>query len=296
MVTVKKKSVRKKKLNKNNKLIYMFLFVLGFLILIYPLFSQYYYSINSNHIVNQFDESVKKINNEELNRRLELAKAYNSTLDPTKFSDPYGEYSDKEKEGIAEYARMLEVKEMIGYVQIPKIEENLPIYAGTSESVLQKGAGHLEGSSLPIGGDDTHSVITAHRGLAKAKMFRRLDELEIGDVFFVKNIEKTLAYKVDRILTVEPTNFEPVLVEKGKDYCTLLTCTPYVINSHRLLVRGHRIDYTEEVLKVEKAKVKGFWLSNLHYLIIILLILLIMLYFMFGKRKYNGKKKKVQDR
>lgn len=287
MVTVKKRKIRK----KSNKYGYVSIFILGFLILVYPLFSQYYYNINSNHIVNEFDERAKKITNEDLEKRLALAKAYNKTLDPSKIADPY---TDEEKEGIAEYARMLEIEEMIGHVEVPKIGEKIPIYAGTKESVLQKGAGHLEGTSLPIGGEDTHSVITAHRGLAKATMFRKLDELEVGDVFFIKNIEKTLAYQVDQILTVEPTNFEPVLVEKGKDYCTLLTCTPYVVNSHRLLVRGHRIDYTEEVLKVEKAKIKGFWANHMHYIIIILLILFVMLYFIFGKRKKNVKKKKVQ--
>lgn len=280
MVSVKKKTRK----NKVKIYPYFALFFLGFLILVYPLFSQYYYSINSNHIVNEFDEKSSKIKNEELENRLSLARAYNSTLDPSKIADPY---TENEKKGIAEYARMLEVKEMIGYVKIPKIDENLPIYAGTSNDVLDKGAGHLEGTSLPIGGENTHSVITAHRGLATAKMFRKLDELEIGDVFFVKNIEKTLAYKVDRILTVEPTNFEPVMVENGKDYCTLLTCTPYVINSHRLLVRGHRIDYSEEILKVEKAKAKGFLSNNIMYILFIFLILFVILYFVLKKKKHR---------
>lgn len=139
---------------------------------------------------------------------------------------------------------MLEVQEMIGYVTIPKIDVHLPIRAGTSDQVLERGAGHLEGTSLPVGGPSTHAVITAHRGLASAIMFRHLDQLAEGDVFYITNIETTLAYQVDQILTVEPSDFSPVLVTKDQDYCTLLTCTPYMINSHRLLVRGHRVEYT----------------------------------------------------
>ena len=202
--------------------------------------SQKYYEVKSQDEIVEFVKQSKDIDEKEMNKRMELARIYNQTLDPSKISDPYNE---KTKEARAYYAHMLEVNEMIGHVEIPKINQDLPIYAGTSEAVLQKGAGHLEGTSLPVGGASTHTVITAHRGLPEAVMFRYLDQLVEGDIFYIHNIQGTLAYRVDRIMVVEPSNFEPILVEAGKDYATLLTCTPYMINSHRLLVRGYRIPY-----------------------------------------------------
>ncbi len=226
------------------------LFIAGFVIMMYPIISNYYYRIEANNQIMEFAENAKKLDNNEILRRIELAEAYNSVLDPSRLADPY---TDKEKEGIAEYARMLEVKEKIGFVEIPKIDTNLPIYAGTSNEVLNKGVGHLEGTSLPIGGKSTHTVLTAHRGLPSARLFRDLDKLEKGDIFYVHNIQTVLAYEVDQILTVDPSNFDPVLVVDNEDYATLLTCTPYMINSHRLLVRGHRVPYVAPVKEDSRA-------------------------------------------
>lgn len=226
------------------------LFIAGFVIMMYPIISNYYYRIEANNQILDFTENAKKLDNNEILRRIELAEAYNSVLDPSRLADPY---TDKEKEGIAEYARMLEVKEKMGFVEIPKIDTNLPIYAGTSNEVLNKGVGHLEGTSLPIGGKSTHTVLTAHRGLPSARLFRDLDKLEKGDIFYVHNIQTVLAYEVDQILTVDPSNFDPVLVVDGEDYATLLTCTPYMINSHRLLVRGHRVPYVAPVKEDSRA-------------------------------------------
>lgn len=220
------------------------LFITGFVIMMYPIISNYYYRIEANNQILEFTENAKRLDNNEILHRIELAEAYNSVLDPSRLSDPY---TEKEKEGIAEYARMLEVKEKLGFVEIPKIDTNLPIYAGTSNEVLNKGVGHLEGTSLPIGGKSTHTVLTAHRGLPSARLFRDLDKLQKGDIFYVHNIQTVLAYEVDQILTVDPSNFDPVLVADGEDYATLLTCTPYMINSHRLLVRGHRVPYVAPV-------------------------------------------------
>lgn len=220
------------------------LFIAGFVIMMYPVVSNYYYRIEANNQILEFTENAKSLDQNEILRRIELAEAYNSTLDPSKLADPY---TEKEKEGIAEYARMLEVKEKLGFVEIPKIDTNLPIYAGTSFDVLNKGVGHLEGTSLPIGGKSTHTVLTAHRGLPSARLFRDLDKLQKGDIFYIHNIQTVLAYEVDQILTVEPSNFDPVLVVDDKDYATLLTCTPYMINSHRLLVTGHRVPYVAPV-------------------------------------------------
>lgn len=226
--------------NLKDKLKFGLIFLIGLLIFSYPMISQKYYELKSQDEIVEFVKQSKDIDEKEMNKRMELARIYNQTLDPSKISDPYNE---KTKEARAYYAHMLEVNEMIGHVEIPKINQDLPIYAGTSEAVLQKGAGHLEGTSLPVGGASTHTVITAHRGLPEAVMFRYLDQLVEGDIFYIHNIQGTLAYRVDRIMVVEPSNFEPILVEAGKDYATLLTCTPYMINSHRLLVRGYRIPY-----------------------------------------------------
>ena len=226
------------------------LFIAGFVIMMYPMVSNYYYRIEANNQILEFTENAKSLDQNEILRRIELAEAYNSTLDPSKLADPY---TEKEKEGIAEYARMLEVKEKLGFVEIPKIDTNLPIYAGTSFDVLNKGVGHLEGTSLPIGGKSTHTVLTAHRGLPSARLFRDLDKLQKGDIFYIHNIQTVLAYEVDQILTVEPSNFDPVLVVDDKDYATLLTCTPYMINSHRLLVRGHRVPYVAPVKEDSRA-------------------------------------------
>ncbi|WP_297788677.1 class C sortase [uncultured Anaerococcus sp.] len=226
--------------NLKDKLKFGLIFLIGLLIFSYPMISQKYYELKSQDEIVEFVKQSKDIDEKEMNKRMELARIYNQTLDPSKISDPYNK---KTQEARAYYAHMLEVNEMIGHVEIPKINQDLPIYAGTSEEVLQKGAGHLEGTSLPVGGASTHTVITAHRGLPEAVMFRYLDQLVEGDIFYIHNIQGTLAYRVDRIMVVEPSNFEPILVEAGKDYATLLTCTPYMINSHRLLVRGYRIPY-----------------------------------------------------
>lgn len=185
---------------------------------------------------------------------------------------------------------MLEAREKIGYIDIPKINQQIPVYAGTSEDVLQHACGHLEGTSLPIGGKSTHSVITAHRGLPQVKLFRDLDKMEVGDVFYYTNVKETLAYQVDQILVIEPWNFDPVLVVEGKDYMTLLTCTPYMINSHRLLVRGHRIPYVpedkDEAEKKAKFNYKDFIVPGF---VLLLLILILLIYLRRRRRRrYEG--------
>ena len=238
------------KFKKNWKII--LIFVLGLMIAIYPIISNYYYTVENNNQVKDFQEAVSEMPDKEVLERIDLAKAYNDTLDPSRLADPY---TERQKKGVENYARMLEVREKIGYIDVPKINQQIPVYAGTSEDILQHACGHLEGTSLPIGGKDTHAVITAHRGLPQVKLFRDLDKMEVGDLFFFTNVKETLAYKVDQILVVEPWDFEPVLVVEGKDLMTLLTCTPYMINSHRLLVRGHRVPYVPEVKEeIERAK------------------------------------------
>lgn len=231
-----------KKIRKN--LPFILIFLVGLLIFAYPLISQKYYEIEADNELVKFQKQSQDIDKTEVEKRMDLARAYNKTLDPSRLADPF---TEEEKAGRAEYARMLEVNEMIGHVEIPRIGQDLPIYAGTTDEVLEKGCGHLEGTSLPIGGKSTQAVITGHRGLPNAKLFRNLDQLVEGDIFYIHNMEATLAYQVDKIQVVDPSDFNPVLVVEGMDYVTLLTCTPYMINSHRLLVRGHRIPYQEAI-------------------------------------------------
>ena len=268
----------KEKFKKNWKII--LLFITGLLIASYPIISNWYYTVENNNQIVDFKEAVDEMSQADIDERIDLARAYNETLDPSKLADPY---TDREKKGVENYARMLEAREKIGYLDVPKINQQIPVYAGTSEDVLQKACGHLEGTSLPIGGKSTHSVITAHRGLPQVKLFRDLDKMEVGDVFYYTNVKETLAYQVDQILVIEPWNFDPVLVVEGKDYMTLLTCTPYMINSHRLLVRGHRIPYVPE----EKEEAEDKDKFNYKDLIVpgFVLLLLIIIIFIYIKRR-----------
>lgn len=271
------------KIKKNWKII--LIFILGLLIATYPIISNYYYTIDNNNQIAEFNEAVAEMPSKEVLERIELAKAYNDTLDPSRLADPY---TEREKKGVENYARMLEVREKIGYVDIPKIGQQIPVYAGTSEDVLQHACGHLEGTSLPIGGKDTHAVITAHRGLPQVKLFRDLDKMEVGDLFFFTNVKETLAYKVDQILVVEPWDFEPVLVVEGKDLMTLLTCTPYMINSHRLLVRGHRVPYVPEVKEeIERAKF-NYKSLIVPGIVLAIVMLIIYLYIRHRRRRYEA--------
>lgn len=236
--------VKQKKKRKQRRWPLVLVFILGLAILSYPLISRLYYETEASSAISDFEAGLSQIDQEEIDERIRLANAFNESLITSSLADPYAEdYAA----GRAEYARMLEVHEKMGHVQIPKINVDIPMYAGTAETVLQKGIGHLEGTSLPVGGNSTHSVLTAHRGLPNARLFSELDQLEIGDKFYVHNIAGTLAYQVDQIKTIEPSDFSDLLVVPGHDYVTLLTCTPYMINSHRLIVRGHQVDYVAEI-------------------------------------------------
>lgn len=275
---------------KTSSLVYVLIFILGALIALYPAISNYYYRIEANNEIQDYSQKIEDMPSEEILHRIELANIYNSMLDPSKLVDPYGK--EEKEEAVAEYARMLEVQEKIGFVEIPAIGEALPIYAGTSESILQKGVGHLEGTSLPVGGENTHAVITAHRGLPQAKLFTDLDKMVEGDVFYIHVLDQVLAYKVDQILTVEPTNFEPVLVIPGGDYATLLTCTPYMINTHRLLVRGYRIPYTppveEPLIKLNPAKMDFRLPLAIALVVIVILVRQIRRYRKYLKARREG--------
>lgn len=272
--------------------IFLLIFLLGLGLAIYPLISQLYYRFESKQDIANFAAQSKNIDQKEIDKRISLAQAYNSTLDFSDISDPFTE--EEKKEGLNEYVRMLQIGELIGHVEIPKISEDLPIYAGTSDDILERGVGHLEGTSLPVGGQSTHTVLTAHRGLVDKKLFRNLDKLTYGDIFYIHNIGGTLAYQVDQIKVIEPTQFEDLLVVEKDDYATLLTCTPYMINSHRLIVRGKRIDYTPPVEETNDMPLVYFdWLE----LLLISLPLIIILTYMLIRinKKSRDLKRKVKD-
>lgn len=269
---VKKK---KKPQSKVSKWAWRLVFLLGISIMLYPLINKIYYRVDSTNQVDTFKSGTEELSTEEIKRRMDLAHAYNESLSGEIADDPYTR--KKQEEGRKEYARMLEVEEMIGHVEIPRIDQDLPIYAGTSEDVLQKGVGHLEGTSLPVGGNSTHSVLTAHTGLPEATLFTHLTELEIGDKFYIHNIEGVMAYQVDQIKVIEPSNFSDLEVVPGHDYVTLLTCTPIMINTHRLIVRGHRVPYVpavdEELIRTNRAN----WMFRILFFVALFLILVLII-------------------
>lgn len=283
-----------KKKKKKRRWPFILIFILGLAIMAYPVISRLYYRVEANNQVSDFQKAREALDPEELKRRMDLARAFNESLVNEVTEDPYSE--EEKQAGRAEYARMLELREKIGHVQIPKIDINIPIYAGTSEEVLQKGAGHLEGTSLPIGGNSSHTVITAHSGLPTARLFTDLNKLEIGDKFYIHNIEGTLAYQVDQILVIDPSNFNDLLIVPGHDYATLLTCTPIMINTHRLIVRGHRIDYVAQVEEQQiKDNIAAFQYKYMFYaaLAVILILLILITHLRRKKKKAEKELKKL---
>ncbi|MDO5695932.1 MAG: class C sortase [Eubacteriales bacterium] len=236
--------MRKKK--KKSIIPFVIIFVIGLCILLYPVISRMLADWDASNYVQTFEQEKGKISTVEVQERLSLAHAYNEGLMERGevLEDPY--QKERQEKGRAEYARMLEIHEQIGHISIPRIQQDLPIFAGTEEVVLRKGVGHMQGTSLPIGGNNTHCVLTAHRGLPEAVLFSKLNEVVVGDKFYVTNLYETLAYEVDQIKTIEPSVFDDLIIKSGHDYVTLLTCTPYMVNSHRLLVRGHRIEYVPD--------------------------------------------------
>lgn len=285
-------------MKKNNKILIKFinylttfLVFLGILIISYPMVSRMYYYNVSQKNIDEFKEGVKKITSEEILQRISLAKSYNDSLSNINVEDPY--MRKKHEEGKNEYARMLEVQEKIGYIQIPSLDLSLPIYAGTSESVLQKGVGHMEGTSLPIGGESTHCILTAHTGLNTARMFTDIDKLKKGDIFLIENIKETLAYKVDGIQVIEPTDFSQLVIVPKEDYVTLLTCTPYMVNSHRLLVKGVRTEYIKKSVDEQSNKNKPFLTENNLIMIATIFfdILILIIYWLISKKSRKEKSK-----
>ncbi len=210
----------------------------GALLLLYPTVSDYWNSFHQSRAIASYAEQVADLDDNMYDQIWADARAYNETLDNSTSRFVMTEEQKKIYEALLNIAD----NGVMGYIEIPKIKCNLPIYHGTDEAVLQIAIGHVQGSSLPAGGESTHCVLSGHRGLPSAKLFSDLDQLTEGDVFLLRVLDETLTYEVDQIRTVLPDELDDLAIEEGKEYCTLVTCTPYGINSHRLLVRGHRVE------------------------------------------------------
>ena len=221
--------------------VFVLIFLVGLSLLLYPSVSDYWNSFHQSRALAEYSSQVEELDKEAYDQMWAKAEAYNQTLlsDPDRFT-----MTEEEQ---AEYDDLLNVSDIgiMGSIEIPAIDCSLPIYHGTQESVLQVAVGHLEGSSLPTGGKGTHCVLTGHRGLPRARLFTDLDKLKKGDFFVLKVLDRTMTYEVDQILTVDPYDMSALEIDPEQDYCTLATCTPYGINTHRLLVRGHRVENQE---------------------------------------------------
>ena len=283
---------------KNTIIIICFILVilLGAGVAAYPLIA----SINNEHtqslVQTEYAEKLQQLDTSEIDAALAAAREYNKTISTVQIED-----IDKIKADLPPYEDLLNLANngIMGYIMIPAINIDLPIYHGTTGAAMEKGAGHMEGTSLPVGGIGTHAVISAHSGMASAKLFTDLDKLKLGDMFFITVCNQKLAYEVDNIAVVEPTDIDLIRIDTQQDYVTLLTCTPYGVNTHRLLVRGHRVEMAEEAIAEveEKAKPEGStWIEKYEQGILIgiaifLGLLLIALLVYFIKRRKDKKEK-----
>ncbi len=237
-------------------LAYMLVFLIGVSIMLYPSISNMWNRHVFKTQVSSYEDKVSS-GAVDMDKELENAELYNKNLSPKEVPDAF---SVKDGSTDENYENVLNIGAdgMMGYISIPSINVEIPIYHYTDEETLKKGAGHLLGSSLPVGGKGTHAVISAHRGLPSAKMFSDLNLLEKGDAFYIYVLDKKMKYKVDRIAVVEPDETESLAIEEGKDLVTLVTCTPYGVNTHRLLVRGHRVSNdtaVQETVKIDFTKI-----------------------------------------
>lgn len=230
-------------------------FCIGLIISLYPLISNIYSRINQIQVINDYTEDIKEIDTKQIAKELELANAYNRKLNQTiVLTDPFDPSAIDMADDV--YYDILNYTDdgVMAYINIPKIDVNLPIYHGTDSEHMLKGVGHLVGTSFPVGGVDTHAVLSAHSGLSTAELFTNLADLKKGDLFYIHVLDDVLAYEVDKINVVKPDETNDLKIVPGQDYVTLVTCTPYGINSHRLLVRGHRVEYNPDLEKQESKK------------------------------------------
>lgn len=266
-----------------SSIILVMMFLVGLSLLLYPSFSEFWNSKHQSQAIASYTEQVLEIDDDSYELMIRAANEYNKKLE-----NGSGRWVPSEEE-VKEYNDLLNVSGtgIMGYVEIPNLRISLPIYHGVDEAVLQIAIGHIQGSSLPVGGEGTHCAISGHRGLPSAKLFTNIDELKEGDVFLLCILDEVLTYEVDQIRIVEPNDLSALEIEEGKDLCTLITCTPYGVNSHRLLVRGHRIETVKsnyirvsaDAMQMEETIVATF------VSVPILLLLLIWLLIHYRKRR-----------
>lgn len=279
--------MKKKKDNYITLLLFLILLA-GLSLLLYPSVSNYWNSLHQTRAIATYAEEVANLNQDQYDEIWAAAESYNASL--TNRVNAY-QLSDAQKE---EYQQLLNVSGLgvMGYIEIPSIDCSLPIYHGTEESVLQIAVGHLEWSSLPVGGESTHCVLSGHRGLPSARLFTNLDKLREGDTFLLRVLDETLTYEVDQILIVEPQDTAALEIVEGQDYCTLVTCTPYGINTHRLLVRGHRIDNIEEAkivrVTADAIQIEPLLVAPVVAIPILLLLLILLLLPKQPRKKHGG--------
>lgn len=266
-------------------LLFVMLFV-GLSLLLYPTVSNYWNSFHQSRAIASYVEEVASLDNNEYEQILAKAREYNQRLLAKGYRWKLN--ADEKKE----YNSVLAIKGsgIMGYIEIPEINVSLPIYHGTSEGVLQIAVGHLEGSSLPVDGESTHVVVSGHRGLPSARLFTDLDKLDKGDRFVIRVLNELYTYEVDRILIVEPGDMSGLEIEQGMEYCTLITCTPYGVNSHRLLVRGHRVandELSEEIrVTADAVQIEPIIVAPV-MAIPMLLVLFVVMMIGTGKKKKN---------
>lgn len=269
-------------------------YLIAFSLILYPVVSNYVNQLHSTTIATDYEQEVSHLSENLENEMIEQAREYNKSLiGISSFIDPFSDTEGIQTEDDV-YNNLLKIDDtkMMGYIDIPKIDIVLPVYHGTSESVLQSGVGHLKNTSLPVGGKSSHAVVSGHRGLANAKIFTDLNKMELGDVFYIKILHHTFAYQVDQILTVLPSETDALQIEKGKDYVTLVTCTPYAVNTHRLLVRGTRIPY-KEAKKVDEEV--GLHRTIPFYMIVLIGGIAAVVIIWIGTKIYSRRKEKVRE-
>lgn len=266
------------------------LFGLAVALTMYPYISNWLFEHQNESLSQAVEQTAQELDTSEQEAQLAAAREYNEILagGHITLTDPFE--ASQEDDG-DEYYSLLNLTDdgVMGTVEIPVIDVSLPIYHGTSEEVLQKGVGHLEGTSLPVGGESTHAVLTGHTGLSRAKMFTDLTEMQEGDIFFLHVMGEILAYKVDQIKVVLPTELGDLTIVPGQDYCTLVTCTPYGVNTHRLLVRGVRTDYQEAVedpATFEDRDVESRWMEEYKKALIISFVCFVVILSVVGVVRY----------
>ena len=265
------------------------IFTLGLGILLYPIVSNLLMNIFQTTAIKEYNYTVEQMKQDRIEEILSEARIYNEQFKNTIVVDPFSQEAENNKN--SEYNEILNIDGTMGYIEIPKINVNLPIFNGTSEEVLKRGVGHIETTPLPIGGEGNHSVLSAHRGLPSAKLFTDLDKLEVDDVFMIKMLTEILVYKIDQITVVEPTDTQYLQAEDGQDYITLITCTPYAINTHRLLVRGTRIDTDEYFATINNSNLDNEK-NSVNYLFIFIIVVIIVLIVIFIFKKVRRRRRK----